>query len=43
MRRYWLVFGAVALVLGSGCQATGMGAIPSLLDPTDKATFGFLS
>ena len=42
MRRYWLVFGAVALVLGSGCQATGMGAIPSLLDPTDKATFGFV-
>jgi len=42
MRRYWLVFGAVALVLGSGCQATGLGAIPSLLDPTDKATFGFV-
>ena len=42
MRRYWLVFGAVALVLGSGCQATGMGFIQSVLVPTDKATFGFV-
>jgi hypothetical protein len=42
MRRYWLVFGVVAMVLGSGCQATGMGWIPSLLVPTDKATFGFV-
>ena len=42
MRRYWLVFGVVAMVLGSGCQATGMGWIPSPLNPADKATFGFV-
>jgi hypothetical protein len=42
MRRYWLVFGVVAMVLGSGCQATGMGFIQSALIPTDKATFGFV-
>jgi hypothetical protein len=42
MRRYALVFAAVAMVLGSGCQATGMGSILSLTFPTDKATFGFV-
>jgi hypothetical protein len=41
MRRYWLVFGAVAMVLASGCQATGMGWIQSA-DLVHKATFGFV-
>jgi hypothetical protein len=41
MRRYWLVFGVVAMVLGSGCRATGMGWIQST-DLVDKATFGFV-
>ena len=43
MWRRWLVLGLLpALLLASGCQATGMGWIPSALVPTDKATFGFV-
>jgi hypothetical protein len=32
----------VALFLVTGCQATGMGWIPSSSDPAEKATFGFV-
>ena len=43
MWRRWLRLGLLpALLLASGCQATGMGWIPSALVPTDKATFGFV-
>jgi hypothetical protein len=43
MWRYWLAIGAVPmLVLAPGCQATGMGFIPSALVPGDKASFGFI-
>ena len=40
--RRWLLVGLLPLMLLlTGCTATGMGWIPSALDPTDKATFGF--
>ena len=42
MWRRWLLPGLLpALLLASGCQATGMGWIPST-DGVDKATFGFV-
>jgi hypothetical protein len=40
MRRLWLLLPAVLLV--TACQATGMGWIPSAIDPSQKATFGFV-
>jgi hypothetical protein len=43
--RPWRLFLlAAGLLLATGCQATGMGWIPSasLADPTAKATFGFV-
>lgn len=43
MRLRRLVFAIPALViLATGCQATGGGAIPSATVPGDKATFGFV-
>ena len=42
--RYRFVIGMLpVLVFAMGCQATGLGFIPSAdLNPTDKATFGFI-
>ena len=38
----WLLAAVLPVaLLGTGCQATGMGWIPSSLAPGDKATFGF--
>ena len=44
MWRRWLFLGLLPIIiLATGCQATGTGAIPSLLFPGDKATFGFIA
>jgi hypothetical protein len=40
MRAAWLVLSAI--LLATACQATGAGWIPSALDPSEKATFGFV-
>lgn len=43
MWRRLMFLGAPALVLLTmGCQATGMGSLPSVLVAGDKATFGFV-
>ncbi len=39
--RWWLAGLLPLALLAAGCQATGMGWIPSAGVPTDKATFGF--
>jgi hypothetical protein len=41
-KRRWILFALFpAALLLSACQATGVGWIPSSVDPTAKATFGF--
>jgi hypothetical protein len=40
MRRALLLLPVI--LLATVCQATGMGWIPSALDPSEKATFGFV-
>jgi hypothetical protein len=39
MRAAWLLLPVI--LLATACQATGLGWIPSALDPSEKATFGF--
>jgi hypothetical protein len=39
MRAAWLLLPAI--LLATVCQGTGLGWLPSALDPSEKATFGF--